>query len=461
MTAPLVLISAVGLTRRLLPHAPRLNSLAQANWAVGQIEPSPAVTCTAQATLLTGKLPQNHGIVANGWLFRDTREIRLWQQSHHLIQSPTLPQILKAQKPSLKTANLFWWFNQGAPFDISVTPKPFYGANGDKRFGIDGFPRAVPNRLEKDLGPFPFPSFWGPRAGLPSTEWIAQAAANVLRNDKPDLLLAYLPHLDYQPQRVGVTGADMPALVKQLDDAAAPLLDAAKHAGARVWVVGEYGHCDVNQAVPLNRILRKAGLLEVRDGPFGEILDTFSSPAFALADHQIAHIYLNEQVYLNKKADLPKVRELIASTPGVARVLAGDELNEIGLNHPRSGDLVALAQPHAWFSYPYWLDDSRAPDFARTVDIHRKPGYDPCELLVDPQLLWPTGRVIRRLMAKKMGFRTLFDIIPLNDALVRGSHGLPASNPVDRPIWIGSGKAPSTDQPMTAFLQPLLTELGL
>lgn len=455
MTAPLILVSAVGLTRRLLPHAPRLNALAQANWVVGHVEPTPAVTCTAQATLITGKLPQDHGIVANGWLFRDTREIRLWQQSHHLIQSPTLPQILKARKPALKTANLFWWFNQGAPFDISVTPKPFYGADGDKRFGIDGLPRSIPARLERDLGPFPFPSFWGPRAGLPCTQWIAQAAANVLRHDHPDLLLAYLPHLDYQPQRAGVKGADMPALVRQLDDAAAPLLDAAQAAGARVWVVGEYGHCDVHQPVPLNRVLRQAGLLEVRDGPFGEILDTFGSRAFAVADHQIAH------VYVANPADLPRVRDLVASTPGVARVAAGDERSELGLNHPRSGELVALSRPDAWFSYPYWLDDARAPDFARTVDIHRKPGYDPCELFVDPKLLWPTGRILRRLLAKKLGFRSLFDVIPLDDTLVQGSHGLPAADPLDRPVWIGSGPNPGADRPMTDFLQPLLSELGV
>lgn len=454
MTTPLVLISAVGLTRRLLPHAPRLNALAQANWTVGHQEVTPAVTCTVQATLLTGKLPSEHGIVANGWLFRDTMEVRLWQQSHHLIQAPSLSRILKERQPGLKTANLFWWFNQGAPFDISVTPKPFYGANGDKRFGIDGFPRSVPIRLEKDLGPFPFPSFWGPRAGLPCTQWIAKAAANVLTYDKPGLLLAYLPHLDYQPQRTGVSHTDMPALVRQLDDAAAPLLDAAQKTGAKVWVVGEYGHCDVDQPVALNRVLRQAGLLEVRDGPFGELLDTFGSRAFAVADHQVAHIYVREA------GDVQAVRELIAATSGVDKVLTGSELGEIGLKHGRVGELVALAQPRAWFSYPYWLDDSRAPDFAPTVDIHRKPGYDPCELFLDPKLFWPAGRIIRRLLAKKLGFRTLFDVIPLDETLVKGSHGLPAADPLDRPVWIGTGVKPHGDQPMTAFLPALLRELG-
>ena len=455
MQPPLILISAVGLTRRLLPHAPRLHALAQATWVRGQIEPFPAVTCTAQATLLTGKTPQEHGIVGNGWLFRDTREVRFWQQSYDLIQTPSLAGILKNRRPGLKTANLFWWFNQGAPFDLSVTPKPYYGANGDKRFGIDGNPRSLPSRLERELGPFPFRSFWGPGAGLPCTAWIAQAAASVLQTDHPDLLLAYLPHLDYEPQRKGPLASGLPALVRQLDEAAAPLLDSAKQVGARVWVVGEYGHCEVDQPIFLNRVLRRAGLLEVRDGPFGEQLDTFGSRAFAVADHQVAHVSVRDAT------DRVRVRELLENTAGVGRVLMGDAREEAGLNHARSGELVVLAQAGAWFAYPFWLDDTRAPDYARTVDIHRKPGYDPCELFVDPRLLWPTGRILRRLLAKKLGFRTLFDVIPLDAGLVKGSHGLPASDPLDRPVWIGTGPAPSTtDQPMTAFLEPLLAELG-
>ena len=211
----------------------------------------------------------------------------------------------------------------------------------------------------------------------------------------------------------------------------------------------------MDQPIFLNRVLRRAGLLEVRDGPFGEQLDTFGSRAFAVADHQVAHVSVRDAT------DRVRVRELLENTAGVGRVLMGDAREEAGLNHARSGELVVLAQAGAWFAYPFWLDDTRAPDYARTVDIHRKPGYDPCELFVDPRLLWPTGRILRRLLAKKLGFRTLFDVIPLDAGLVKGSHGLPASDPLDRPVWIGTGPAPSTtDQPMTAFLEPLLAELG-
>jgi hypothetical protein len=225
-------------------------------------------------------------------------------------------------------------------------------------------------------------------------------------------------------------------LVRELDDACEPILDAARALGARVWVVSEYGHVAVSQAVPLNRILRQAGLLLVRPGPFGEILDTFTSRAFAVCDHQLAHVYVADP------EDRPRVKELLSATAGVARVFQDDERHEIQLRHPRAGEMIALAAPHAWFSYPYWLDDRHAPDFARTVDIHRKPGYDPCELFFDPQRFWPKGRALFRLLQKKLGFRYLMDVIPLDATLVRGSHGLAAKDPSDQPILIGEGPAP-------------------
>jgi predicted AlkP superfamily pyrophosphatase or phosphodiesterase len=264
----------------------------------------------------------------------------------------------------------------------------------------------------------------------------------VLGADRPDLTLVYLPHLDYDPQRHGPSGCDLSRLVGELDAACSPLLDAAKAIGARVWVVSEYGHVDVNRPIYLNRSLRDAGLLVVRPGPFGESLDTFASRAFAVCDHQLAH------VYCAGPADRERARDLIAATPGVARVLAGEERREQGQDHPRAGDLLALSAEEAWFAYPYWLDDRQAPDFARTVDIHRKPGYDPCELFFDPGLLWPKGRALARLLQKKLGFRTLFDVVPLDASLVRGSHGLRASRDEDRPILIGDGPAPFPDGPL-------------
>ena len=226
-------------------------------------------------------------------------------------------------------------------------------------------------------------------------------------------------------------------MVKELDDACAPLLDQARTTGARVWVVSEYGHCDVSRFVEPNRVLRRGGLLGVRPGPFGEIFDPFTSRAFAVCDHQVAHIYIKDP------EDIPRVRDLLAAEAGVARLLSGEARREVGLDHPRSGEIVALAKPDSWFAYPFWLDDGLAPDYARTVDIHRKPGYDPCELFFDPKINRPKLHVARRLLSKMLGFRTLFDVIPLDPTLVRGSHGLRAERVEDRPILIGDGEAPA------------------
>jgi len=440
---PLILINAVGLTRKLLALAPRLEQLAGSGWARSLHEVVPAVTCTAQASILTGKLPQEHGIVGNGWLYRDTGEVRFWQQSNALIQAEpiyvTVRRLANERGRPFRTAKLFWWFNQGAAVDISVTPKPHYGADGNKVFGITGTPEGLCERLERALGRFPFHTFWGPNAGLPCTEWIARCAAEIIKNERPELTLVYLPHLDYDPQRYGPSGCEMARLAGELDDACAPVLDAARAAGARVWVVSEYGHGDVSRPILLNRALREGGFLSVRGGPFGEMLDTLGSRAFAVCDHQVAHVYVDRA---DDQARL-RVGTLIAGLPGVARVLTGAERREIGLDHARAGDVVVLSQCDSWFAYPYWLDDRVAPDFARTVDIHRKPGFDPCELFFDPSLFWPRGRAILRLVEKRLGFRTLFDVVPLDPKLVRGSHGLPASRPEERPVLVGDGPGPS------------------
>jgi predicted AlkP superfamily pyrophosphatase or phosphodiesterase len=460
MPPPLVLVNAVGLTPRLLPLAPRLHALAKSGWVLPLREALPAVTCTAQATMLTGESPEKHGIVGNGWLYRDTGEVRFWQQSNRLIQAQPLYATARrraaARGRRFKSAKLFWWFNQGAAVDLSVTPKPHYGVDGNKVFGIHGTPDGLTERLERTLGPFPFATFWGPMAGLPCTQWIAAAAACVVLDDRPDLTLVYLPHLDYDPQRFGPSGCDMAKLVRELDDACGPLIDAAKAVGAAVWVVSEYGHCDVRRPVYLNRVLRRAGLLAARPGPFGEQLDTFNSRAFAVCDHQFAHVYVADA------ADVPRVHELLTAETGVARVFVGDERGELGLRHDRSGELVVLSDPATWFAYPFWLDDAVAPDYARTVAIHHKPGYDPCELFFDPALRFPKLRVVRRLIQKKLGFRMKMDVISLDATIVKGSHGLTAATDDERPLCIGDGRRPAEGtQPMTAVRDWLLAALDL
>jgi predicted AlkP superfamily pyrophosphatase or phosphodiesterase len=459
MPAPLVVVNAVGLTPRHLPHAPRLSALAKRGWAVPMREVVPAVTMSAQATMLTGEPVERHGIVGNGWLFRDTNEVRFWQQSNRLMQAEpvyaTAGRRARERGRRFNCAKLFWWFNQGADVDVSVTPKPHYGIDGSKVFGITGTPDGYTDELERKLGSFPFFTFWGPGAGLPCTEWIARCAAEVLKEKRPDLTLVYLPHLDYDPQRFGPSGCDMPKLVKELDDACAPLLDAATTIGARVWIVSEYGHCDVTRPVYLNRALREAGLLTVRRGPFGEQLETFQSRAFAVCDHQLAHVYVRDV------ADILKTRDVIASQPGVSRVLVGDERAEVGLRHEQAGELVALSDRDAWFAYPFWLDDRLAPDYARTVAIHYKPGYDPCELFLDPALRFPKLRIARRLLQKALGFRMKMDVIPLDASIVKGSHGLVAADPQDGPLFVGDGERPGDVVPMTAVRDAVLRAMDL
>ena len=409
------LINVVGLTPRLLKHAPRLSQLGAARpWR----SPIPAVTSTSQATMLTGLSPAQHGVVGNGWFFRDTGEVRFWQQSNALIQGEKL---YDALPDAARTAKMFWWFNQGAAVDWFVTPKPHYGCDGSKAFDVLDQSEC---RLTHRLGPFPFHAFWGPAAGLGSSQWIAEATAVVMREHQPELTMVYLPHLDYDYQRLPEHD---PARVAEVDRCAALVLDAADEIGATPIVVSEYGLVPVSRPVMINRELRKAGLLTTRDGPFGEMLMPLDSRAFAVVDHQIAHVYVNDP------GAIGDTRALLESVDGIDRVV---DPAEVELDHPRSGELIALAKPDAWFAYYYWLDDRRAPDFARTVDIHRKPGYDPCELFITSK-----ARAAMRLAQKKLGFRYRMDVIPLDARLVRGSHGLrPAAD--DGPLIIGPDARP-------------------
>lgn len=460
MTQPLVVMNAVGLTSRLLPSAPRLIGLAERGWKKTLVEVLPAVTCTAQASMLTGATPQEHGVVANGWLYRDTREVRFWQQSNSLLQAEPIYAAAKKrateQGRTFKVAKLFWWFNQGANVDVSVTPKPHYGADGGKVFDVLTDPPGLAEQLKAELGDFPFHAFWGPMAGLASTQWIAACAAFVLEQSQPDLLLVYLPHLDYNPQRFGPGGCNMAKEVAELDAACEPLLNAAENMGARVWVVSEYGHCDVSQPVHVNRLLRRRGFLTVRPGPYGEMLDVHQSRAFAVCNHQVCHVYVKDS------EDVPPVADVLRAQSGVAKVYCNAEREEIQLAHERSGEIVALSNPDSWFAYPYWLEDKLAPDFARTVDIHRKCGFDPCEMFFDRGTLLPAKlRAALRLAQKKLGFRTLFDVVSLDASLVGGSHGLLAADPLDRPLLIGDGPEPGGEGelPMPSVHDALLAAL--
>jgi predicted AlkP superfamily pyrophosphatase or phosphodiesterase len=427
-----LVLDVVGLTAELLRHAPHLSALASEGGQrhIGPV--LPAVTCPVQSTYLTGLTPAQHGSVGNGWYFRDLSEVRLWHQSNRLVAGEKIWEAARRRDPTFTCAQLFWWYNMYSGADYSVTPRPCYPADGRKIPDIYTQPADLRAELNGRLGPFPLFRFWGPATDLSSSRWIADCALHVSRTRRPSLSLVYLPHLDYDLQRLG---PDHPAIAKavaEVDGLCGELIAHARDEGMAIVVLSEYGIAPVGGSVPINRMLRRAGWIALREELGRELLDMGASEAFAVADHQIAHVYVRDE------KRIAEVAELLGAQPGIERVLAGEEKAAAGLAHPNAGELVAISAADRWFSYGWWLDAARAPDYARTVDIHRKPGYDPVELFIDPRLRWPKLAVAFRLAKRSLGFRSLMDVIPLDESLVRGSHGRPPEDPARGPLLISS-----------------------
>jgi len=427
-----VVLDVVGLTPALLAHAPNLEALAAAGGLRPLTTVLPAVTTTVQSTFVTGLLPRDHGIVGNGWYFRDLAEVWLWRQSNRLVQGEKLWETAKRRNPAFTCAKLFWWYNMYATADYTVTPRPMYPADGRKLPDIYTQPAGLRDEFNRELGEFPLFRFWGPTADIESTRWIGRCALRVLEQQRPTLTLVYLPHLDYNLQRLGPADPAIARDVAAVDEICGELIAAARRLDAEVVVLSEYGITPVDRPVHINRALREAGLLAVREELGREQLDAGASEAFAVADHQLAH------VYVERPERVPEVARLLRSLPGVERVLDAEGKRDFGLDHPRSGELVAIADARSWFTYYHFLDDERAPDYARTVDIHRKPGYDPAELFVDPQLRAAKLRIGLRLAQKMLGMRYLMDVIPLDGTLVRGSHGRLTDHADAGPLFITS-----------------------
>jgi len=380
--------------------------------------------------MLTGKPAREHGIVGNGWYFREPAEVSFWKQNAGLVQAETVDAALRRAHPGFTFAKLFWWFNQYSGADWSVTPRPHYPADGRKVFDVYTHPMEMRDDVVGELGAFPFPAFWGPASSIASSRWIAGCAKWVFEKHAPTLSLVYLPHLDYVLQKEGPRGPSVADELRAIDTVVGDLLEFYEARDVRVLVVSEYGITPVTRALHPNRILRLEGLVRVRTGLGRETLECGESDAFAASDHQIAHVYVKDP------ATVEKVAALFEGMPGVREVLRQDGIREARLDHPRSGEVILVAEPDTWFTYYYWLDDARAPDFARTVDIHRKPGYDPCELLLDAGIRFPRLRIGRKLLARRLGFRTLLDVIPLAPERILGSHGTPVEDPDGGPIAI-------------------------
>ena len=384
--------------------------------------------------MLTGRLPREHGIVGNGWYFRDLAQVWLWRQSNNLAHGKKVWERGRDRDASFTCAKVFWWYNMYSTADWSITPRPAYFADGRKLPDVYSDPPELRRVLREKLGAFPLFQFWGPGAGLRSSVWIAQAARHVIEVYSPTLTLVYLPHLDYDLQRYGPMAPGIADQVRAIDEVVGGLIQTARSRDMEVIALSEYGITAVTGSVSVNRTLRQSGFLRVHDALNGELLDAGASRAFAVSDHQVAH------VYVRGKQDLPPVKQLLESLDGVDVVLDRDGLAEYGLDHERSGDLVAVSNRDRWFDYYYWLNDGKAPDFARTVDIHQKPGYDPVELFLDPQRKLIKARIAGKLLRKMLGFRYLMDVIPLDTSLVRGSHGRLPDDPKDGPVVISSSR---------------------
>ncbi|MDO9002800.1 MAG: alkaline phosphatase family protein [Aquabacterium sp.] len=427
-----VVLNVVGMTPALLSHAPHLRALAERGGVRPVSTITPAVTCSVQATFLTGRMPSSHGCVANGWYFRDLAEPMFWRQNNGLIQGDKIWHEARRRDPDFTCAKLFWWYNMHADVDWSVTPRPIYKADGSKVPDFYAWPSELHGELRAKLGDFPLFRFWGPTADIVSSRWIAECAMHVYDTRKPTLTLVYLPHLDYNLQRLGPDHPGIAADVAAIDDVCGKIIRKVEADGACVIVLSEYGITPVKGDVAINRALRRAGWLVTRDELGEDKLDPGASDAFALVDHQVAH------VYVRRPELVPKVKALLEQLDGVEQVLDEDGKRAVGLDHERSGELVAISQSDRWFSYYFWLDDARAPDFARTVDIHRKPGYDPVELFIDPAIRLPKLTLGWKLLRKLCGMRTLMDVIPLDPSLVKGSHGRPTDDPALGPLMISS-----------------------
>lgn len=433
-----VVIDIVGLSSNLIgPHTPFLKEWIAKN-NLSTISPMlPAVTTAVQSTYLTGKAPAEHGIVGNGWYDRTEGEFKFWKQSNRLVQAEKIWDKAKQEDPSFTCANMCWWYNMNSNVDFLLTPRPNYLSDGRKIPDCYTYPADLRDHLRNELGAFPLFHYWGPGADIRSSRYIAKSSMITEEKYDPTLTLIYLPHLDYCLQKFGREESKIAGDLQEIDALVKELVHFYKNKKAEVILLSEYGITPATHPVHLNRIFREKGWLKLRTERDLELLDPQMSKVFALADHQVAHIYINDNSLIEE------VKVLLEETDGVAQILDETGKQREGMNHERSGDLVVVADESSWFTYYYWLDDRKAPDFARLVAIHNKPGYDPVEMFMSSK--WRAGY---KLLRKKLGFRYLMDVIPLDATLVQGSHGRIRSATQDHPVFIS--EHPVSDKPLAA-----------
>ena len=403
-----VLLSVPGLRASDLERMPHCRKLVQSGCQARLSHSFPAVTWPSQATILTGQTPDRHGVVANGFFWREENRVEMWTAGNEVIQAPQIWDVLKQRDPDCITAAWFPMLSKRCGADLVCMPAPIHRPDGSEQMWCYTKPESLYPDLLKEFDPFPLHRFWGPMANIESTEWIARTAGRTFVRHRPDFFYIYLPHLDYAAQKMGPDSPEALAALQDLDRVIGDLAHAC-HTAARdiLWIlVCEYAIVPVQHVSYPNRMLREAGLLTVQIKDDGEHLDLAGTPAWAMVDHQFSHVFVRDR----DPATIAAVVERFQGQPGFARILAGDARKELHIDHARSGDVVLVSTLDSWQAWYWWWDDQCAPSFARTVDIHRKPGYDPVELFWDPAT----------------------QSTPLDATLIRGSHGA-ALDDLDNP----------------------------
>ncbi|GAB3506884.1 alkaline phosphatase family protein [Emticicia fontis] len=413
-----VVIDIVGLSTSVIgEHTPFIQKFISKN-QLTHIKPAfPAVTTTSQSCYITGKNADEHGIVGNGWYDHDASEMKFWKQSNKLVQAEKIWEAARKKNPDFTVSKMFWWYNMYSSADFSATPRPQYHSDGVKVPDCYTYPADLRDKLQAKFGTFPLFKFWGPNTSIDCSKWIADATLEVDKNNDPTLTLIYLPHLDYCLQKFGVDFEKISKDLHEIDSLVEELVTYYESKNANVILLSEYGINNVSNPIHINRILRENGLLSIRVESGLELMDCGASKAFAAADHQIAHLYINDQTQKER------IKEILSKVEGIALIMDDEEKRKHHINHQRAGDLVLMSKADSWFTYYYWFDDKVAPDFARSVDIHNKPGYDPVEMFMNPANPFIKLRAAYKLARKLLGFRYRMDVIPLNANLIKGSHG--------------------------------------
>lgn len=403
-TKNIIVINVVGLEHKHLNSdlTPNISALAEKGESAKMEPVFPSVTCTVQASILSGRYPREHGIIANGLYDRSSHSVSFWEQPSALVQRERVWDTLKNKSPSVKTAVLFWQNTMFVNSDIVITPRPLHMGDGSMIQWCYSKPAGYYEEISRTIGDFNLVTYWGPMASHRSSEWIGKAAEYTLEKSRPNLMFVYIPHVDYSAQRFGPNSNQARDDLKKADSIVGDIVEKTSKLGTsdetEFMVISEYAFNDVSGAVPLNVKLREAGLLDIRTIGGKEYIDFELSRAFAMVDHQVAHIYI-------KDGFADKTQKVLEDLPEVEKVLTKKEQKGLKIDNERSGELIAISTKDKWFSYYWWDEAQKAPPFAGTVDIHRKPGYDPLELFYDREK----------------------NSIPFDTNMIKGSHGRPAN----------------------------------